>query len=465
MTISAQDNFRISGHIIDSQSKISVPYANISITVEGKLLAGVISDENGNFSLKTYIPENCIINISFMGYNTKSDVLLPSLEKQINLGEIEITQSSTALEKDNMETNRSKQVINLQRQSYVIGDNMAATGGTAVDLMQSVPGITVDMNGSVKLRGSSKIGYLINDKPSALLGAGRTGVLKQVPASSIEKIEIITNPSSKYDPEGMAGIINIVLKEEKREGLNGEIGVTSGAPIYAFFPSISLNYRNNNINIFGSADGVFKEFLHNNKDIERAKTDGTSQRQLYRTIEMVDAKIYRLGADYTFGKKKNNQITAYWQYEDEYETNDGDIKYWNYKTDGTYDFSSITTIKKLEFNYIGDLALEYKHEFAPGNELNSGLIYSYADEEEDYYFDEFDTNNDMEKLTSAPKKAEKTQLSNINRTIDIYADYSKQIRTTGKLEAGYRSVLRTIDLNHLWYNTQNDITILIPENT
>lgn len=457
----AQKSVKISGQITDGLTKEPIPYANITATKNGLQLNGVISTEDGEFILKATTPDSCSLNVSFMGYQSKQIKIDISDNKVLNLGKIELLPTRTELNQVNIEANRAKQVVNLETQTYTIGDNIAATGGTIIDMMQSVPGITVDMNGNVKLRGSSKIGFLIDNKPSALLGAGRTGVLKQIPAGSIEKIEVITNPSAKYDPEGMAGIINIVFKEEKREGFNGEVGITLGAPNYFVLPSAGLNYRNKNLNIFGNIDGVFKEFLHNNRNTDRLKSDNSSQRQLYKTDEKVEALIYRLGADYTFGSKKNNQITAYWQYEDEYETNIGDIKYWDFKPGGIYDSSRIRSVNELEYNYITDMAIEYKHEFAPGTELNGGIIYSFADEEEDYYFKEFKTNQSMEKIEQA-RKSEKTMLSNLNKTVNIYADFVKSLGETGKLEAGYRSVVRNIDLNHLWYNTLGLTEILIP---
>lgn len=457
----AQSQCRITGTIMDQSTGEPVPFAYAILEKNNNFITGVISSDDGSFQLLTTENDSITLVVRYVGYETIARPLYISGDRILNLGDINIVPSASEMATVTVTGKPEERTESLETKTYQIENNIASTGGTILDMLQTIPGLNVDTEGNIKLRGSNKIGFYIDNKPSALLGAGRTATLKQIPASSIEKIEVITNPSARYDPDGMAGIINIIFKEEKREGFNGEAGFTFGWNDI-FLPSVSVNYRKKNINLFGNFDGIWKEFQNNNRLTTRTNNQtGEVQKQWYMTMEPVDAKIYRTGVDYFFGKNQNNQLTFYWQYLDEYEENNGYVKYRDFSADGEWQSGKLRNLRELEYNDVMDFALEYKRLLnKPGKELNSGIIYSSAHEQEIYYFNEniLDNNDNIiaEKILD-----EKTDLDNFNSTWNIFADYVQPFGDNGKVEAGYKSIIREINLDHLWYDLASGSDILL----
>ena len=180
----------------------------------------------------------------------------------------------------------------MDKKVFSVADNITQSGGSVLQSMQNLPGVTLH-DGKVQLRGNDKVMVLIDGKQTALTGFGNQSGLDNIPASAIEKIEIINNPSAKYDANGNAGIINIIYKKNKQEGFNGKVGITSGygalwerkenlptiRPQYQVTPkinpSLSLNYRKNKINAFFQADYLYTETLNKNEFVTRTYDDGT----------------------------------------------------------------------------------------------------------------------------------------------------------------------------------------------
>ena len=458
----AQTQCRISGRIIDQSTGEPLAFAYVMLEKDSKFITGGISSDDGSFQLVTAENDSLTFIVRFIGYETLTQILNIAGNRTLNLGDINLVPSAEEITTVTVTGILEQRTESLETKTYRIEDNIASTGGTILDMLQTIPGVNVDTEGNVKLRGSNKIGFYIDNKPSALLGTGRTASLKQIPASSIEKIEVITNPSARYDPDGMAGIINIIFKEEKREGLNGEAGFTFGWNDI-FLPSLSVNYRKKNINLFVNFDGIWKEFQNHNRLTERTDNQsGEIQRQWYNTMEPVDAKIYRAGVDYFFGRNQNNQFTFYWQYEDEYEENNGYVKHRDYSAAGEWQSGKLRNLREIEYNDVMDFALQYKRLFnTTGKEINSGIIYSSAHEQEIYYFDE-NTLDQNDNIISEGVLNEKTDLDNFNSTWNIYADYVQPFNDEGKLETGYKSIIRKIDLDHLWYDLSTGNELLLP---
>ncbi|WP_050809657.1 TonB-dependent receptor [Ochrovirga pacifica] len=217
----AQGNATISGRVIELSTKNPIPFANILITNDSDAtVTGSITDENGRFSIKGLKEGNYKVKISFIGYKEKEiPVLVGSLNNAFDLGKIELQEFSENLSEVVITAKKDIVSSSLDKKSFNIENNISQAGGSAMDAMRNLPGVTVDNEGKILLRGSDKVTVLIDGKQSSLTGFGNQKGLENIPASNIERIEIINNPSAKYDSRGLAGIVNIIYKKEIKKGL------------------------------------------------------------------------------------------------------------------------------------------------------------------------------------------------------------------------------------------------------
>lgn len=222
----------IQGKVADSKSKAGIPFASVALLAkpDSAIASGSLCDENGNFTLSEVPTGRFWLRVSFIGYETlyKDSIFIRQGSAEVNLNTIYLTSTSTQLKEFNVVENQDVVLQNIDKRVFNVDENIVTQGASATEVMQQIPGITVDADGGISLRGSSNLNVLIDGKPSALTG-GRDAVLDQIPASAIEKIEIITNPSARYDADGGGGMINIVLKKNKKPGLNGSVNLNIGS--------------------------------------------------------------------------------------------------------------------------------------------------------------------------------------------------------------------------------------------
>ncbi len=244
------EKISITGKVIDNETKLPLEYATIVIkSLNGDIVTGGITDVNGTFEIQvskgTYN-----ISIEFISFKT-----ITFKNKEItgntDLGIISLDIDAESLEEIEIIAEKSTVEIRLDKKIYNVGKDMTVKGGTASDVLDNVPSVTVDVEGNVSLRGNENVRILVNGKPSGLVGLSGTDALRQLPADAIEKVEVITSPSARYDAEGTAGILNIVLRKGKAQGFNGSITASAGNPDN-FGGSVNLNYRTNKANFFTS---------------------------------------------------------------------------------------------------------------------------------------------------------------------------------------------------------------------
>ena len=256
----------VNGHVIDANSEEALPFVNVTLlsVKDSTLIDGTVTDEKGNFSIKGVKANGSfIMRLSFIGYkDIYKDIKLKG--KPLNVGTLAMSTNAEVLsgveivaERQMMEYKLDKRVINVEK-------NLVSAGGDASDVLENVPSVSVDEDGAVSLRGNSNVKVLIDGKPSELLGNDLATVLAQIPASTIANIEVITNPSAKYDPEGMSGIINIKLKEKGNKGLSGNVNLTAGSAIEKFMPrlngSAGINYSTKKWG-FSASDRLGQKFF------------------------------------------------------------------------------------------------------------------------------------------------------------------------------------------------------------
>lgn len=244
------EKINLTGKVIDNDTKQPLEYATIVIkSLDGKIITGGITDINGEFRIQ--IAKGVYdISVEFISFKTK---LFKNKEISGNtdLGTIALEIDAQTLSEVEIIAEKSTVEIRLDKKIYNVGKDMTVKGGTASDVLDNVPSVTVDVEGNVSLRGNENVRILINGKPSGLVGLSSTDALRQLPADAIEKVEVITSPSARYDAEGTAGILNIILRKGKAQGFNGSMSASAGNPDN-FGVSANLNYRTNKANYFGS---------------------------------------------------------------------------------------------------------------------------------------------------------------------------------------------------------------------
>ncbi|MDP3830697.1 MAG: carboxypeptidase-like regulatory domain-containing protein, partial [Ignavibacteriaceae bacterium] len=249
---------KLSGEIYDKITSKPIEYSNVVLysSKDSSIVNGTITNSSGEFSFEKLSFGKMYVKMSYIGYKTKviDSITINPKNKELNLGRILLEPSAINLSEVLVSSERDMMVNNLDKKVINVEKNITSSGGTAVDVMQNIPSVSVDVDGEVSLRGNKNVTILIDGRPNGLASIGSGDLLNQIPASSIESIELVTNPSAKYDPEGTAGIINIVLKKRTNIGLNGIISVNAGTGD-KYNSSLNFNLRQFPFNFFASYDG------------------------------------------------------------------------------------------------------------------------------------------------------------------------------------------------------------------
>ncbi|MBN1949874.1 MAG: TonB-dependent receptor [Bacteroidales bacterium] len=242
---------KIVGKVFDSSSEVPLQFATISIfDTDSKLVTGGISEADGSFSVDVR-PGTYTVTIQFIAFESSSlaDIEVGAINRTYDVGKILLQPETKNLEEVQVIGEKSEMVINLDKKVFNVGKDLSNTGQTALDILDNIPSLTVDLDGNVSLRGSQNLQILIDGKPSGLVSGGSTDALKNLQGSMIERVEVITNPSARYEAEGMAGIINIILRKDQQKGVNGSFELTAGYP-QNYSAGANVNFRREKINYF-----------------------------------------------------------------------------------------------------------------------------------------------------------------------------------------------------------------------
>ena len=242
----------LSGKVLDNDDSFPLEYATVTLvnTNDPKAITGGITDQNGEFNI-TAPAGTYDIKVEFISFvpNIKK---AQKLTENTSLGTIRLAMDAATLENVMVIAEKTTVEFKLDKQVYNVGKDLTVRGGTVSDVLDNVPSVSVDVEGNVALRGNDDIRILINGKPSGLVGLNSSDALRQLPAESIERVEVITSPSARYDAEGSAGIINIILRRSKLQGLNGALTANGGYP-ETYGLSGNINYRTGDFNFFTTA--------------------------------------------------------------------------------------------------------------------------------------------------------------------------------------------------------------------
>ncbi|MFY0672747.1 MAG: TonB-dependent receptor [Bacteroidia bacterium] len=248
----------VNGLLINENNE-PIPFASVALfsLPDSAYVSGAASGVEGDFVLPAK-PGNYFVKVSYVSYKPFIKSVKIESNKATTLGKISLIPTTTSLNEVTVEAERSQMELKLDKRVFNVGKDLSNTGGNAQTVLQNIPSVTIDVDGNVELRGSQNVTILINGRPSGLVGIDPAAAMEQIPANLIERVEVITNPSARYDAEGEVGIINIILKKEERKGLNGSFEIKGGLPkAYGF--NTSLNYRSKNVNYFGSYGYNYRE--------------------------------------------------------------------------------------------------------------------------------------------------------------------------------------------------------------
>ena len=379
-TISIQGKLRD-----DNNDPVVFSILNLIDVESKKAIAGAQSKEDGSFSIPISKKGNYYITINNLGYEsyTGSKIKINQLDSSIAVGIIKLKTQTKNLKIVEVKAEKSMMQMDIDKRVFNVEKNTTTSGGSAADVLQNVPSVAVDLDGNVSLRGKGNVTILIDGRPSTMLGSDVASALQSLSANSIESVEVITNPSSKYDAQGMSGVINIITKRDKKFGLNG-VGTIGIGTLNKYNGSVNLNLKNNKWNVFVNANGRI------NNTYNYATINRSNKNDAIRSNSYEDNDKYRfggmasLGAEYTFSKQNVLMFTQ-------------SLNRMKFGSDAntTYEVfngSAQTLLQNRHGNFDGGpisatSALNFKHKFKqPKQELTADLSYSHTwmKREQDY---------------------------------------------------------------------------------
>jgi outer membrane receptor protein involved in Fe transport len=315
--LSAQQklNTTISGKVFDKSTNGPLEYATITLISKqsGNVITGTVADVKGAFAISNVPLDTYMLNIEFIGYEktTLDNVSLTSSKHSVALGTVFLSPSMQSLQSVTIVGDKPIVENKIDKIVYNVSNDITSQGGAAIDVLKKVPQVTVDIDGNVELQGNSNIRFLINGKPSSVFGNSLADALASIPASQIKSVEAITNPGAKYDSQGTGGIINIILYDNKMQGVNGNINLSAGSRLEN--GSLNLNIRHNNfgINAFFSGNAALKSELPYSQN--RFATD-TSAKTITNMLQTSRTDFirngFRSGVGFDWNITKNDIITG-----------------------------------------------------------------------------------------------------------------------------------------------------------
>lgn len=364
-------NTTITGTVVEESGNQPIAFATVLVSENDtqKPITGATTLEDGSFTLETDAT-NFYIEISFLGFQKKTFGQPPTLTGSIDLGTVQLVEDAEQLKEVVVEGEISRTEFKLDKRVFNVGKDLSSTGASALEVLNNVPSVNVNIEGQVSLRGSQGVQMLINGKPS-IIASEEGNALGTITADMIDRVEVITNPSAKYDAEGTSGIINIVLKKEERKGLNGSISVNTGTPA-GHSVGVSLNRRTEKFNLFSQL-GVGVRDLPN--DLETRNVDLVNNTKILSNgTEFRNETYYNfvLGTDYHINDK--NVLTLSGNFAMEIEEQPSNTNFASLDANdeivSQWERTEVTEARNPKFQY----ELQYKKEFE--NDEDHTLLFS-----------------------------------------------------------------------------------------
>jgi outer membrane receptor protein involved in Fe transport len=424
MTFSfAQNSGSIKGKVIDKKTNEPLPYVNIILKDNGKIVTGGVTTEDGNFAINKLGLQKYTIEVQFIGYTTVVKNIDLTTDANQNLGTIAILEDVSELKDVEVVAERSNMVQKIDRKVINVGKDLIASGTTASEIMNNIPTVSIDpQTKEISMRGNSNVRVLIDGKPS---NVPIEQLLQQIPSASIKQIELITNPSAKYNPEGMSGIINIILHKNSQDGFNGSLntGVTFGITPKTN-SALNLNYRVGKVNFYSNYG--FNHGINANNGFVDSERTNLENRQDFNFRNKNNSHLLKLGMDYYINDR--NTLSAYTNQSFAYGDGTGtttvifDDPASNRNTNQF--FGSSGGNKNQTYDVV------YKHDFEKKDEnLELQVNYSHTENDENTFYDEtiFNPTESFERRNIVKGTTDYFQFN---------ADYVNPLTESTKLELG-----------------------------
>ena len=433
---------RLRGKVMDGKRESALEFANIALLSpqDSAVVTGGMSELDGGFEFSTG-PGDYILRVGFIGYlEFYENISLNANRNSVNLGTITLEEDAQNLDEVVVEGVTSMFESDIDKRTYNVENSIVAEGQTASQLLSTLPSIQVDDEGGITMRGSGNILIYINGRPSNLSGDDAESILSQFPANSIKSVELITNPSSRYDATGVGGIINIVLKKNEKTGFNGQINASVGTR-EKYQAGLNLNYGTEKANFYASYNWQDRRQLEIGEGSRNNYLEGFSPRleQVQDGYEVEKTHLVRAGVDYNVSDRSLLGIYFQGNFDDEVEYSD--VTQRNLSESGSLDSSFVRTNQEWSKsgNYEGGINYTWTIDTL-GQKLYSSLSYSYDDRSQtDYsgqeYFDA-DGNSDSAKRL--------IQTNDRPRASNLYVaqlDYEKPFSNEATIETGFKATL------------------------
>ncbi len=425
-TVFAQ--YRVEGNILEANSNAPLEFASVVAknTVDSTYVDGVTSNAEGLFKLQS-TAENIFLEISFIGFDVKRIDKIVFENKYANLGAILLGENSALLDEVIVRADKSTTEFKLDKRVFNVGADLSSTGSSAFEVLNNVPSVNVNVEGQISLRGSSGVQILINGKPSVLADES-SNALGTITADMMEKVEVITNPSAKYEAEGTAGIINIVLKKEEKKGVNGSVSVNTGLP-HNHSIGFSMNKRTEKFNLFTQMGVGYREIPTQTENINRNLSSLTEINSIGTEYRNENFYNIILGTDYYINPNNVITLSGSFAYEIEDQPSATSFNFLeNEMVTRQWERSEVTEATNPKLQY----ELQYKRDFEDHKEhqLLFSAIGNYFGKDQSSDF----TNQFSLGVNNQPDQKTATNFEEGKYTFNL--DYTKPFKESWTLETG-----------------------------
>ena len=452
----------LSGRVQAAKTKAPVRFLTLQLRTEKDtaFVTGRLTDENGAFIFTGLGKGAYLLEARFVGFQPlRERVLIGELSAFLDLGVLQLQEVTTTLGQVLVTAQADGVSGAMDKKTFTVADNASQAGGSVLQAMSNLPGVTIGQDGKLQLRGSDKVAVLIDGKQTALTGYGSQSGLDNLPASALQSIEIINNPNARYDANASAGIINLVLKKQEQEGFNGKIGMMAGAgalwvkrenlptirPQYQgtpkLNPSLSINYRKHATNVVLQADWLHSPTLNKNEFSTRTYDDGSVIQQQMKRNRRTDYATLKAGVDHAFSDRNTFSLSGLFNREKILD--EGDNPYFAGTLQNRYRLWQFLE-DEVKYTALGTAALAHRFQ-QPGHTLLYTGNYSFHREDEKYFF-----TNTLPGFTG--KDAFK--LLSDEHVVDFNVDYTKPLRR-GRVDAGFKGRYRSIPVNMQFFPGAN----------
>lgn len=435
----------ITGKVIDSLDRSGVEFANVALyrLKDSSLVTGTLTDASGSFIIEKLMPGRYYIDVKFIGYQSRriGSVMVSPRAPRVDLGTFSILAASENIDAVVVTGEKKMLLHNLDKKVFNVDKDIAVEGGTASDVLQNIPSVEVDTDGNVSLRGSSNVNILIDGRPSML------NSMEELPAQMIDRVEVITNPSAKYDPDGITGIINIVLKKRKEPGYNGMVSLNAGTG-NKYNALVNMNWRQDKVNVFANYSfrrGQMDRFSIGDRiTLFNSGIDSSFLSQNSKGQSNMFFHNIRGGVDYFIDSKTTLSFT-------------GNLNFRSFDMDNnvlsnSYSNFNSNTLQNSRFslNSNDGLGHEYSLNFKrtyeiPGKELTADAFFSRN------INNNLNNINQQEVFNAVPSIArERAKTDGWMNAFTIQTDYVTPIGNGGRIETGLKAQLKRSDSDYAY---------------